>query len=248
MGNRSVSVMMLLAVSLLWETSIAAESAPPASQQWLLNQNYNPHGQYAEGMKDGESFINEMYRQAERLNDYALVFEMKSFKKSTTVVERGNLFFKKPKMMRLEETGEFNKGAVAVIGKDGKARAHGGGFTRFLTLTMNADDKMLDASNGDRMEDSDFFSLVKLLKERLKQGLASRVTEKPASVPSIGEATYILELYHPNDPKLVLKRVFVNPTTSLPVRWDDYDYKDPCLSTWTEVKTNQGLSDDLFKL
>ncbi len=30
------------------------------------------------------------------------------------------------------------------------------------------------------------------------------------------------------------------------MRWDDYDYKDPCLSTWKDVKTNIGLSDDLF--
>lgn len=229
-------------------STLPAIGAPVESDEAKLRQNFNPHGQLIEPMKDGAAFIGEMYSDIEKLNDYQLVFETKTFKKNTTVIEAGNLYFKKPKLMRLEETGEFNKGSVAVIGKGGMARAHGGGIAGIVTLTLKPDDKMLDAANGDKMQDSDFLSLATILKEKLKSGISSRVTEKPVTVSGVSEPVYVLELFHANDPKLCLKRIFVHPKTNLPVRWDDYDYKDPCLSTWREVKTNIGLSDDLFNL
>jgi outer membrane lipoprotein-sorting protein len=225
-----------------------ALAAAPLGQEELYRQHFNPDVQMVDRPVDGESFITKMIEEAERLQDYSLVFETKTFKKSSTVVERGNLYFKKPKLMRLEETGEFNKGAVAVIGKDGKARAHSGGLTQFVTVTVSPDNKMLDAANGDRMEDSDFLSLARQLKERLKQGQVSRVNKEPDTIGGISESTFVLEVFHPNNPKLVLKRIYVDPKTKLPIRWDDYDYKYPCLSTWKNVKTNTGLSDDLFKL
>lgn len=238
----------LLVVTSALSTCAAAHAAPPVSESVKLAENFNPHVQLIETMKDGEAFVNNMYREAERLNDYSLSFETKTFKKGATVVEAGNLYFKKPKLMRLEETGEFNRGAVAVIGKDGKARAHAGGLASVITVTMNPDDKMLDAANGDRMEDSDFASLARILLNRLKQGAAARVSDKPVAVAGIAEPTYVVEIFMPNEPKIVLKRIFVNPGTNLPVRWDDYDYKEPCLSVWRDVKTNIGLKDDLFKL
>lgn len=242
-----ISAALLVVTSAVSGYGVALAS-PPVGEAIKLAENFNPHVQLIETMKDGEAFVNNMYREADRLNDYSLSFETKTFRKGSTVVEAGNLYFKKPKLMRLEETGEFNRGAVAVLGKDGKARAHAGGLASVITVTMNPDDKMLDAANGDRMEDSDFASLAKVLVNRLKQGAASRVSEKPVAVAGINEPAYILEIFMPNDPKVVLKRIFVNPGTNLPVRWDDYDYKDPCLSVWKDVKTNIGLKDDLFKL
>lgn len=225
-----------------------AQGAAPLNEEELHRQHFNPNVQMVERPIDGDALVNSMMEEAERLEDYSLVFETKTFKKASTVVERGNLYFKKPKLMRLEETGEFNKGAVAVIGRDGKARAHSGGLTQFVTVTVSPDSKMLDAANGDKMEDSDFISLARILKERLKQGQASRASKEPITTSGVNEATFVLEVFHPKDPKLVLKRIYVDPKTKLPVRWDDYDYKDPCLSTWKNVKTNIGLSDSLFKL
>ena len=212
------------------------------------NHNYTPHGPIVESMSDGAEFINKMQKEVSKLNDYSLVFETKTFKKNETIVEKGKLYFKKPKLMRIEEIGEFNKGSVAVIGKDGKARAHAGGIASIITVTTEPDDKMLNAANGDKMEDSDFASLLRILQERLKEGQLARVTEKPVVIEAVGEPAYIIELYKAAEPKQVLKRIYVHPSSNLPIRWDDYDYKDPCLSTWKNVKSNIGLSDDLFKL
>lgn len=210
---------------------------------------FNSSGPFAECMKDGREFIEKMQKDIAQITDYSFIFETTTFKKNDKeLVEKGKLFFKKPKLMRIEEIGEFNKGAVAVIGKDGKARAHSGGVTSFFIVTTTPDDKMLNAANGDKMEDSDFSSLVKVLAERLSQGQQARVTEKPINVEGLEGTVYVLELFHLKDPGKVLKRVFIHPGHNLPVRWDDYDYNEPCLSTWKDIKINPGLSDELFKL
>jgi len=214
----------------------------------LKSISFTAQGPLVESMKEGNAFIETMGKEIDRMNDYSLTFETKTFKRGSTITEAGRLFFKKPKMMRIEETGEYNKGSIAVIQKDGKARAKGGGITGLVVLTLRPDDKMLDAANGDKMEDSDLASLVRILKERLRSGQTARVSEKPVTSAGVSEPAYILELFKASDPKTCLKRVWVDPSTYLPLRWDDYDYAEPCLSTWKNVKANIGLSDDLFKL
>lgn len=228
--------------------SMPAFAGAPVSDAAKKSMNFNPDVQLVEQMKDGAAIIETMGKEIERLNDYSLSFSTKSFKKGSSITDAGKLYFKKPKMMRVEETGEYNKGSVAVIIKDGTARAKGGGLAGLVVLTLKPSDKMLDAANGDKMEDSDFASLVRILKERMKSGHATRVSEKPATGTGVPGEAYVLELFKPSEPKVCLKRVWVHPTTYLPMRWDDYDYKDPCMSTWKDVKTNVGLSDELFKL
>ena len=237
-----------IAITIAGTCSTPAIAGAPVSEAAKQNMNFNPQGPLVEQMKDGASFIETMGKEIERLNDYSLLFETKSFKKNSSITDAGKLFFKKPKLMRVEETGEYNKGSIAVITKDGSARAKGGGLTGLVVLTLKPSDKMLDAANGDKMEDSDFASLVRILKERIKSGQSARVSEKPVTGTGVAEASYVLEIFKPSEPKVCLKRVWVHPTSYLPVRWDDYDYKDPCMSTWKSVKSNIGLSDDLFKL
>lgn len=235
-------------IVLIATCSQAAFAGAPVSPAARKSISFDPQGPLVEPMKEADAFIDNMGKEVERLNDYSLLFETKTFKSGSSITEAGKLYFKKPKMMRIEETGEFNKGSIAVIQKDGKARARGGGLTGLVVLTLKPDDKMLDAANGDKMEDSDLSSLVRILKERLKAGQIARVSEKPVTVAGVSEPAYILELFKASDPRTCLKRVWVHPSTFLPVRWDDYDYKDPCLSTWKDVKGNVGLSDELFKL
>lgn len=239
--------MLFSIAACIWIAVPACFAGPAVSESARLAMKFDAQGPIVESMKDGAGFIETMGKEVEQLNDYSLQFETRSFKKTNSITEAGRLYFKKPKLMRIEETGEYNKGSIAVIQKDGKARARGGGLTGLVTLTLKPDDKMLDAANGDKMEDSDFASLVCVLKQRLQAGQLSRVSEKPVIV-GLAQPAYVLEIYKPSAPKQALKRIWVNPSTYLPVRWDDYDYKDPCLSTWKDVQSNVGLKDDLFKL
>lgn len=223
---------------------IAAGTASVTKQQ----ANFTKHGPLVEPMKDGSELIDQMRAHAEHINDYSLEFEMTVFKKGSTVKEKGIFQFKKPRQIRLEETGEYKNGAVAVIGADGKARGHYGGALRFAKITLSPDDPQLKAANGYPLKDADFLSLTNYLKRLVSEGARSRVSEQPVAVDGLNQPAVILEIYRPDSPHAVLKRVFVNPSTWLPTRWDDLDYADPSMSQWKNVKMNSGLSDDLFKM
>jgi outer membrane lipoprotein-sorting protein len=235
---------------------VSAESAEPtplatsicSRAQGNQIENFSEQGPLLEGMIDGRQMVDAMHQHASELNDYSLGYQVTVFKKQSTVKEKGNLYFKKPQMLRLEETGQYKKGSVAVIGKDGKARAHAGGFTKFITVTLAPDDDELVASNGEAMKDSDLASQGATLQNLLKQGVKARASKKPIAVKGVTDPTYVLELYRAETPQRVLKRIFLDPITFLPVRWDDYDIADPSVSTWTNVKTNIGLKDQLFTL
>lgn len=238
---------------------MAASAAVPAlskqpiamanGSNWAAPPNFSSHGPMIQNMKDGSEFVDRMLYHADQLKDYSCEFEITVFKKPSGITnEKGKLHFKKPRMMRSEETGDFHNGAVVVLRKDGKARAHYGGALKFFTVTVSPDDSRLLASNGYPMKDSDFVSLATYLKNWLSQGIKSRVTSTPVSVDHVPKPTYILEMYRAQDPNSVLKRIYIDPETNLPVRWDDHDYPNPSLSRWSDVKTNVGLNDDLFEM
>ena len=248
----STFIMLLSGLIALWMCAVFPPQKALAfgskSQLTERVDNFTDQGPLVETMVDGHRIIDAMHKRATQLYDYSLVFEITVFKKQIAVKERGKLYFKKPGLMRMEEIGQYKTGSVAVIGKDGRARAHLGGVAKFITLNMAPDDDQLRAVNGDAMKDSDFASLGELLKNLLNHGIQARVSETPVVVKGVDEPTYVLELYRPENRKLVLKRIFVDPNTYLPVRWDDYDFKHPSASVWKNISTNIGLADELFSL
>lgn len=219
--------------------SAAAKQAPG---------NFSAKGPMHEGMTDGSALIEKMHKTAGEIKDYVCEFEITVYKQAATSVEKGLLYFKQPRMLRSEETGEYHPGAVVVIRPDGKARAHYGGALKFFTVTLEPDDPKLLASNGYPMKDSDFRSLTSFLKKWLADGIKSRATAEPVKVEGVDMPVYVLEMYKVNEPQAVLKRVYVHPETHLPVRWDDHDYANPSLSRWRDVKVNTSLDDHLFQL
>lgn len=210
--------------------------------------NFSEKGPMFEGMIDGSSVIQSMYEKADKIKDYSCNFEIDVFKKSTTVREKGKFYFKKPRMMRSEEHGEYHPGAVVVFRRDGTVRAHYGGWMKIFTATVDPNDSRLLASNGYPMKGTDFLSLAAFLKNWLAEGIKSRITPDPVAVEGISKKVLVLEMYRPSKPQFVLKKVYLDPATLLPMRWDDHDYANPSLSKWTDIKTNLGLSDDLFDL
>ena len=83
-------------------------------------------------MKDGQALVSAMCSDAQKLNDYSLVFETITFKKGETVSEKGNLYFKKPKLMRLEEIGDYKKNQVDESGVIKEPEVHLEIFKHFI--------------------------------------------------------------------------------------------------------------------
>lgn len=197
-------------------------------------------------MVDGKAFVQDMFEAADKYNDYSFKYTMKVYKKSKPVVEEGVFTYKKPGLIRLEETGQYKKGAVAVLCADGKVRAHLGGFLKSFVAELPPDSGMLRSANGHPMVQSDFKSLAKALKDFIKEGVTTKVSKAPTTLEGKSESVFVLELYKDK----LWKKVHVNAKTKLPSEWWDYSDSGKLWSyaTWNSIKANQGIADNFFNV
>jgi outer membrane lipoprotein-sorting protein len=239
---------LLLGSILTLSNAMPSQTKPLSATSADGVSNFTAAGPLVNQMKDGATFIDRLIHRTAELRDYSTDFELTVFKNGSTVKERGEYSFKQPKLIRLEETGDYKNGSVAVLGKDGKAHGHFGGPLKFLKGTISPDSAELRAANGYPLKNSDFLSLASYLKKMLAEGCKSRVSEQAVVVESLSHPVYVLEMYRQNDSGKVQKRIFIEPTTLLPLRWDDFDYAFPSVTVWRNVKTNIGLSDNVFQM
>ena len=196
-------------------------------------------------------FIERMLKAADSYKDYVFEYEMTNYK-GKKLIEKGKFYFKKPRMMRLEEVGSFRKGSIAVMGSGGKIKAKPGGALSFMTVDLAPSSDYLRSANGYPMVDSDLSSLAQALKTFIeKDSCVARVTENTvqssSNAPSL---VYMLEVYHgSNFEGEIYKRVAIDPKSMLPVEWWDYiDGKLSSHSIWNNFKGNVGLADDVFTI
>lgn len=220
------------------QPSAGPGSSPPANH--MANQNKT---------NDGKEFLEEMSRAADSLKSYAFVSEMTVFKGSKTINERCNFYFKKPKQIRAEEVGQYKKGSVAVLQKDGKVRGHLGGVLSKIVATVDARSEWVVSANDYPLVDSDFFSMCQVMLDFVKEGKQALVTEQAVQVVGQPKPVYVLELYTDSSQKRLMKRAYVDPESLLPVEW--FDYKDGKLfahTLWRNVRANIDLNDSLFQI
>jgi Outer membrane lipoprotein-sorting protein len=200
-----------------------------------------------EEKEEATAFVNKMSNAADALKTYSFKFTMKVYKKKKTVVEKGNFYFKKPRLIRIEETGSYKKGAVAVLTANGRVKARLGGALKFFVADLPARSKTLLSANGYPMVESDYVSLTTALKDFLKDGVSAQVTSKPIRFDGVNEPVYLLEM---NKSGKLWKKVAVSAKTTLPLQW--WDYADSgtlwSYSSWTDFKTDKQLADSLFNL
>ncbi len=203
-------------------------------------------------MKDGKDFVTSMTKTAEHANDYTFKCIISTFRSGKVIKEEGVFYYKRPSLMKMEVTEGAKKGAVAVLGTDGKVRGHLGGMLKMFSGTIGKDSGLLKSANGFSMMDSDYDTLLKDLQRQLNEGATCLVTPSPVAVAHTGEKVYVLEVYKnvDGDKELDLtQRVFIDQKTNLPEQWNLYKQDQLFSSTdWKEVKVNIGLSDDVFSL
>lgn len=196
-------------------------------------------------------FIDRMLKAADSYKDYVFEYEMTNYK-GKKLIEKGKFYFKKPRMMRLEEVGSFRKGSIAVMGSGGKIRAKPGGALSFMTVDLAPSSDYLRSANGYPMVDSDLTSLAQALKTFIeKDSCVARVTENTVqSTSNAPSQVYMLEVYHgSNFEGEIFKRVAIDPKSMLPVEWWDYiGGKLSSHSIWNNFKGNVGLADDVFTI
>jgi outer membrane lipoprotein-sorting protein len=199
--------------------------------------------------EDGAQFISKMCTAAQNLDNYSSRYQMVVYKQQPPVIEAGIFSFKKPRLMRVEVEKGPKKGSVATLAADGRVHGHLGGALKFFRAAVSPDSELVRAANNFPMVGTDFYSLAAYLKNMLNQSDSSRVTKGPAQTGKTPSAAFIVDMYSTKTGKDVLvKRIYVNPQTLLPVFWEDYiDSKLWSESTWQDLKTNIDFPDSFFK-
>lgn len=197
---------------------------------------------------DGTQFLQDMTDAAAALKSYSFEYDTTVYKGNKTISQKGQFYFKQPRLLRNEMTGNFKHGSVAVLGKDGKVRGHMGGALSAFTVTLDPYSDQLLGANGYPFADSDFSSIARVMRGFLKQGCISRVTEHPVTVEAQPKKVYVFEFYRGPGNTELYKRTYIDPQTLLPLEW--FDYKNGAMfarTIWKDVKV-ETISDDVFKL
>jgi outer membrane lipoprotein-sorting protein len=197
---------------------------------------------------DGNVFVDKWLAAANKFKDYSFNFAMTVCKDSGHKVnEKGTLYFKQPRMLRLEITSGPKSGSVAVLMKDGSVKAHMGGAMKFLSVSLAPDSNLLKSANGWPMVKSDFASLAEAVKGYIKEGCNGKVSANPVALEGYANKLYDWTLFKSGG--VIYKRALFDPSTMMPVEWWDYvDGKLYAHSVWTNFKPDPGLPDKTFTI
>jgi len=191
--------------------------------------------------------IERMKAASGSLSAYQFEFEIK-VKKPGVDLEQGRFYYKKPNLMRVEETGPFKRGSVAVLGEDGKVRGRQGGLLSKIVLTLEPTSDMLLSSSGWPLVKSDFVSIVDSIDQHLKDGMNFEIGQQPVKPADHPQEIIQFEIFKPES-KVPFKRVYLDPPTMLPAAiFDLVDGKVTVESRWKNVKVADSLDDKLFKV
>lgn len=203
-------------------------------------------------MTDGKPIINRMEQAIAALEDYSFESDIFTYQKGKKPIrESGRFFWRKPNLVRLEVAAGSKKGAVVVVGKEGKVHGRLGGLLKVFTAQLNRNSHMLHAANGYSMIDCDLKSLVDTVQKQLESGATSRATVQPVKVGHTADKVVVVEILKKGEGKeaALADRIFVDANTNLPERWNVYRNGDIwSVTDWKNLKTNQGLKDDLFDI
>jgi outer membrane lipoprotein-sorting protein len=243
--SNSVFSVALIILAIVFSTVCAQ-----AKENKLLSAVTSPQFDFSmESKVDGKEFIDDMKSTLDSYNTYSFQYEMTVFKGKKVTEEKGNFYFKKPNLMRAEEIGNYKKGAIAVVDKNGKIKGHLGGALSAFTVTLQKDSDMLRSANGYSLLDSDFSSMAQVMQNFVKKGMQSKLSNRPINIEGISSKVYVLELYKGSQNPELFKRAYVDPKTLTPVEWFDYINGQLFAHTiWKNLQININLKDDIFTI
>lgn len=236
-----------MAMSLM--TLLPGMDAQSAANTRLLSAFSATTQMVVERTIDASDFIKDMAEAAAQLKSYRFDYETQVYKGKKVVNQEGSFYFKTPpRMLRVEMTGDYKHGSVAVLGKDGKIRGHLGGALGAFTITIAPNSDMLLGANGYPLIDSDFAGIAKVIQGFASQGCKTRVSDHPVAVEGQQKKVYVLEISRPNSNELY-KRAYIDPQSMLPIEWFDYQNNQLYARTiWKDFKIDPSLKDDVFNI
>ncbi|OYT70142.1 MAG: hypothetical protein CFK52_11895 [Chloracidobacterium sp. CP2_5A] len=173
-----------------------------------------------------EALVARMRAAFAQLDDYACRLVERSFKRADEFSE-SDYSFKKPHLIKLVGRAGRSRGAVVVLGQDGKPSLRKNGFP---VPTFLAREDLRDFAR------SDFGSLIEEITQMIASGAA-------ATVAAQGDA-YALALTR----GCVTRRYLVDARLSLPIELREAaDGAPVSLTEWRDLRLNVGLTEAVFR-
>lgn len=211
------------------------------------------HHAYTSKLVEGKNwnsanqFIEKVYQQASRFDDYVFESNMKAKVKNKVSKNGGKFYYKKNRRLRIEVKSKGrNNGAVVVKKRDGTIRGAGGGMLKFIKMTLQPNSRMLILPNGYNVTQTDFKSLIQKLKAKIKTGSVAKVTTEGIYCYKWSGKVRVIDV---RKNKILTDRILVSSKYSIPIEWDNYkNGKLISVSLFKNFRKNVGLADSLFKL
>jgi outer membrane lipoprotein-sorting protein len=199
---------------------------------------------------DGKPILENSLAAARKLRDYTFDSELITYNKKKPQTKTAIMSYKQARLIRLQVTGSGSQaGSIVVRRADGVIRGRGGNGLSFLTMNLDPDSRMLMAPNGINVMNADLESLLADATTKAKKGQAKLVDAHSFQPKDLPEKVDVVELLAPGSSNQLLERVFVRTDNKLPAAWELYrDGKLFSRAKFSNLKTNQGLNDDLFKM
>lgn len=202
--------------------------------------------------KDGNAFIDKMYRTVTGLNDYEYNSSLTTFKHKKGKTATGRFYWKKKDRMRLDAISGngYKDGSVVVRTAGGKIRGSGGGTLKFMKMTLEPDSRLLVLPNGYIATKSDFASLIRGIQRKLDDGHVSKVTTSAIPDNRDKKSIFVVDvLKDGKENDTIVDRIMVNASSNIPVEWDVYrNGRLFSVTLFQNFKANIKMPDKLFEL
>ncbi len=198
---------------------------------------------FAKG-SDVSKIIERLKQRYESIQDYQCRIEESSTLGSRREERIINLYFKRPRMIRLDilkGNRPFDRGSVGIYRGDGRVVGHRGGVLKNITLNLRTDHVLATTIRGVRIDQSDLLAVLQRLIFLNEIGTVTIFDEPP----------YIKFRCVPFDPALnegiETDIAWVDRETLLLVRTERYE-KGKLVQevNWKNYIVNTGLPDKLF--
>ena len=192
----------------------------------------------------GDYIIDSFKKSIENINDYQCIFEEYAISKGQEENRIYKYFFKRPYSIRIEVLHGREKGNIAVF-REGKVRGKRRGLFSFITLNLSLTDKRVTNIRGDTIDKSDwFYVLNNVLYQQKHDGISS--IKKDFYKNKDG---YLILLK--GSERLINKeKLWIDTRNFLPFHIERYDRGGHLVHaiTYKNIKINQNLEEDFFKL
>ena len=187
--------------------------------------------------------LNSLRQAYASVNSFTVNMQLERFAPDYAL-QRQQVWFKRPQLIKLKQLGPFKKGAELVI-KPGEEGIHGhlGGFLSFMVVELEADDENLLGVTNDTAFNTDFDKIIDIAFELVDKMKDYRISEEQTARGK----KIVLDTFY--DAKISQYRMYINADTRMIAGLERYaNGKLLHKIMWQDLMLNPSISNQEFEL